>query len=110
MEMKFCPKCDSIMLPKKDGDKLILTCSGCGHIIRDVESGEYRLVKKVEQKDEKVEIVGEEPSTLPTVNIRCESCGNNKAYWWLRQTRGADEPTTRFLRCTKCGHTWREYT
>jgi DNA-directed RNA polymerase subunit M len=110
MDMKFCPKCDSVMLPKKVGDGLILTCSGCGHIIKDVESGEYRLVKKFEQKDEKVEIVEEEPSTLPTVNIRCESCGNSKAYWWLRQTRGADEPTTRFLRCTKCSHTWREYT
>jgi DNA-directed RNA polymerase subunit M len=98
------------MLPQKVGDVIILACSGCGHKIKDVESGEYRLVKKVEQKDEKVEIVGEEPSTLPTVNMRCESCGNSKAYWWLRQTRGADEPTTRFLRCTKCSHTWREYT
>jgi len=25
------------------------------------------------------------------------------------QTRAADEPPTRFYRCTKCGHTWREY-
>ncbi|MEM4865380.1 MAG: hypothetical protein QXY09_02690 [Acidilobaceae archaeon] len=25
------------------------------------------------------------------------------------QTRAADEPPTRFYRCTKCGYTWREY-
>ncbi|MBI2112883.1 transcription factor S, partial [Candidatus Woesearchaeota archaeon] len=26
-----------------------------------------------------------------------------------QQTRGADEPETRFFRCTKCNYTWREY-
>jgi DNA-directed RNA polymerase subunit M len=25
------------------------------------------------------------------------------------QTRRADESATQFFRCTKCGHTWREY-
>ncbi|HNS26436.1 MAG TPA: transcription factor S, partial [Methanobacteriaceae archaeon] len=28
---------------------------------------------------------------------------------WLQQTRRADESETRFLRCTACGYTWREY-
>jgi DNA-directed RNA polymerase subunit M len=31
------------------------------------------------------------------------------AYFWTQQTRGADEPETRFFKCTKCSHTWREY-
>ncbi|RLG10996.1 MAG: transcription factor S, partial [Thaumarchaeota archaeon] len=39
----------------------------------------------------------------------CPKCGNREAYYWAVQTRSADEPMTRFFRCTKCGYTWREY-
>ncbi|MCD6114052.1 MAG: transcription factor S, partial [Thermoprotei archaeon] len=39
----------------------------------------------------------------------CPKCGNREAYVWMMQTRAADEPPTRFYRCTKCGYTWREY-
>ena len=46
---------------------------------------------------------------LPTTAIDCPKCGNNDAYWWMLQTRSADEATTQFYRCTKCGHTWRNY-
>ncbi|MBI2108536.1 transcription factor S, partial [Candidatus Woesearchaeota archaeon] len=31
------------------------------------------------------------------------------AYFWLVQTRAGDEPETKFLRCEKCSHTWRDY-
>ncbi|PIO07920.1 transcription factor S, partial [Candidatus Pacearchaeota archaeon CG10_big_fil_rev_8_21_14_0_10_35_219] len=31
------------------------------------------------------------------------------AYFWTMQTRAADESETKFYRCTKCDHTWREY-
>ncbi|MGB8135135.1 MAG: hypothetical protein WCE99_13180, partial [Nitrososphaeraceae archaeon] len=40
---------------------------------------------------------------LPTTAIDCPKCGNNNAYWWMLQTRSADEATTQFYRCTKCG-------
>lgn len=48
-------------------------------------------------------------STMATVNEDCEKCSNNVAYWWTEQTRSSDEPETQFFRCTKCKHTWREY-
>ena len=39
----------------------------------------------------------------------CPKCHNGEAFWVMRQTRAADEPTTRIYRCVKCSHTWREY-
>ena len=39
----------------------------------------------------------------------CPKCGHRTAYFWLVQTRAGDEPETKFLRCEKCGHTWRDY-
>ena len=47
--------------------------------------------------------------TLPTAKIICEKCKNNEATWVIRQTRAADEPSTRIYQCTKCKHKWREY-
>jgi DNA-directed RNA polymerase subunit M len=49
------------------------------------------------------------PDALPTTAVDCPKCGNNNAFWWMLQTRSADEATTQFYRCTKCGHTWRNY-
>jgi len=39
----------------------------------------------------------------------CPKCGHNEAYYWFMQTRAADEPPTRFYKCTRCGYVWREY-
>ena len=38
---------------------------------------------------------------------RCGKCGNWGAFYYLLQTRRADEPTTRFYKCTKCGKQWK---
>lgn len=96
-------------MPRKIEEGLILACSGCGHVTKGVEAGEYKLAKKFEHKEEEVKIIEGEPPTLPTAHVRCPSCGHDKAYWWQRQTRGGDEPSTRFYRCVKCGRVWREY-
>ena len=45
-----------------------------------------------------------------TVPIDCEKCHNKEGVSWTFQTRSADEPETKFYRCTKCNHTWRDYT
>jgi DNA-directed RNA polymerase subunit M len=39
--------------------------------------------------------------------VRCGKCGNWGAYYYLRQTRRADEPTTAFYECSKCGNKWK---
>jgi DNA-directed RNA polymerase subunit M len=56
----------------------------------------------------RIEII-ENVEINPKIKTRCEKCGNTVAYYWTQQTRGADEPETRFFKCTKCSYTWREY-
>ncbi len=109
--MKFCPKCKSIMFPKKEGDKIVWICRKCGY--REEESAKKNeLVVKTEINDRKgipVIDVEAQKKQLPTVEVECPKCGYNKAIFWLRQTRAADEPPTRFFKCLRCGHVWREY-
>jgi DNA-directed RNA polymerase subunit M len=42
-------------------------------------------------------------------DIECQKCGAKKVISWMEQTRASDEPPTRFYKCLKCNHTWREY-
>lgn len=97
------------MLPKKTKKGLVLECGKCGSIIEGIKAEDYKLVREVEQKKMEPAVIEGKQINLPTARVTCPSCGNDKAYWWMLQTRGADEPSTRFYRCVECGHVWREY-
>ena len=99
--MKFCPDCKVIMYPQ--GDKL--TCKRCGH---SESKGKPQITSR-EREDKEIVVTEGIEGTLPTTKIICEKCKHNEATFYLRQTRAADEPTTRFYQCTKCKHRWREY-
>ena len=45
----------------------------------------------------------------PTASVVCDDCGNDRAWYTIKQTAAADEPPTRFFKCTACGHRWRDY-
>ncbi len=98
----FCPECRSLMFPK-DG---VFSCKKCGH---SSESDGKAKVVKYEATEKEMLIIEEELQTLPKARVECTECGNLEAFYHIRQTRAADEPSTRFYRCTKCKHTWREY-
>jgi DNA-directed RNA polymerase subunit M len=98
------------MLPKQIKEGPVLVCNACGHVQEGAKLEEYKVIKKAEPGEEITVVEKESKPALPTTRIRCPECGHGASYWWLQQTRGADEPTTRFYRCTKCDHTWREYT
>ena len=105
----FCPKCGAILLPKKDGKKTIMKCS-CGYVEKIVDSdSSIKLKEEVKGEDKKIEIVKDEDESLPLTDAVCPECKHSKAYYWLIQTRAGDEPETRFYKCEKCKHTWREY-
>jgi len=103
----FCPKCGSILLPKREGNKKLLGCS-CGYKTSNIESA--KIKETVVKKEKEVEVIDKgELETLPKTKARCEKCGHDTARFWLVQTRAGDEPETKFLRCEKCEHTWRDY-
>ncbi|MEM2875274.1 MAG: transcription factor S, partial [Candidatus Hadarchaeales archaeon] len=97
--MQFCPKCGSLMLPKKEGERSVLVCSSCGHSEEKKDLESYRVVKRERTEDDVLIIDEVEKPPLPTTRARCPSCGHDTAYWWMRQTRAADEPSTRFYKC-----------
>jgi DNA-directed RNA polymerase subunit M len=118
MVMEFCPKCGSRLAPKKGRTgkeaSLVLACSKCGYKKRTSDKKfEPKVAKVIQHKPQQlVAVIGKEEQklrTLPTVRMECPKCGNNLAYVWQVQTRGADESSTQFLRCTKCNYTFREY-
>jgi len=103
----FCPKCGSILLPKREGSKKVLICS-CGYKSGNVE--QTKITENVAKKEKEVEVIEKSVlETLPKIDAKCEKCGHKKAYYWTIQTRAGDEPETQFMRCEKCGYTWRDY-
>lgn len=105
----FCPKCRNLLIVKKDGNKKIFACS-CGYKVSKLE--EKPVIKETIKKEKKeIEIVDDktELETLPKTEVECPKCHHNKAYFWTVQTRASDEPETKFMKCEKCLHTWRDY-
>ena len=106
--MQFCPKCGSIMVPKKDGKKVVVACGRCSFKSSDISDLSFK--EEANKKEEpKVGVIDSDIETLPTTEADCEKCGNDLAYFWEIQTRASDEPATKFLKCTKCKHIWRDY-
>ena len=103
----FCPKCGSILRPRKEGKKNVMYCS-CGYTSEGV-SASIKEEKNFNKEVAEIGVVEKEIETLPISKAECPKCGNKEAYYWLVQTRSGDEAETKFLKCTKCKHTWREY-
>jgi DNA-directed RNA polymerase subunit M len=117
--MEFCPSCGCFLAPVRSNVKnetvLMLACSKCGYekpmsgATAQLKTG--RLVQRKSKPS--ITVISEEDQkiqTMPTIKVECPKCGNHLVFVWQVQTRGGDEASTQFMRCTKCGHTFREYT
>lgn len=92
------------MIPKKNKNNV--TCS-CGYVHK--ESVSLSVSEKIdEQKEIEVMNMQDKIDTLPVTEVECPKCGHDKARFWMMQTRSADEAETRFFRCEKCKHVWRD--
>ena len=101
--MEFCPKCGSVLEEKRKN----FGCVRCGYAVKSkvkIESNE-----KIETAREIGVVRDKDTDVFPIVAGNCPKCKNTEAYFWTSQTRSGDEAETRFFRCTKCKHTWREY-
>src|SRR3989344_680495 len=103
--MLFCPKCHGILTPKKSGRNIKMVCT-CGFTSKKKEN---MIIKEKMDLGKRIEVIDKKVETLPKTREKCPKCNNEEAYWWIVQTRSADEAATRFFKCTKCSHTWREY-
>ena len=102
----FCPDCGSILKIKKEGSKNVKFCS-CGY--KGTDAAKSIFSETVKKKHEDIPIIDKDYETLPLTEAECKKCGHRKAHFWLVQTRASDEPETKFLKCEKCKHTWRDY-
>ncbi len=101
--MEFCPKCGSVLVEKRKN----FGCMNCNYRTKGkvkIESNE-----KMKEHSEVGVIKDKDTDVFPVINATCIKCGHREAYFWTAQTRAGDEAETRFFKCTKCKHTWREY-
>ena len=73
----FCPKCGSILVPKKENNKKTLVCS-CGY--KETNTENAKITEKVGEENKAVEIIDKESyETLPLTDAECPKCGHKKA-------------------------------
>ena len=108
--MRFCLKCGNLLVVEKRRKNLYFVCRKCK---RETKlKGEKVTISEVSHEPKrKVMILRKEDEfgELPKTTIICPECENMEAFWWMQQTRTADEPPTLFYRCTTCGYSWRSY-
>lgn len=110
--MDFCDKCGNLMITERESNRLRYVCRKCGHTVRSKRAISTSIEERIKSKKMIVPVFSEDDDLRQypiNKEIVCPNCENRGAYWFMQQTRAADEAPTMFLCCTKCKHKWREY-
>ena len=99
--MDFCPKCKSIIVPKKTGGKLSAKCDNCGFLKNNLKR---ELISNEEMKHSKTKkgIIKNE-NIFANYKHKCGKCGYGKAEIIDAGVSYSDEDNLIFIRCGKCG-------
>ena len=106
MSLKFCPKCQSILMPEKIGDKeFLLKCAHCGY--SEKFKGKSMIEKeKIFRKGKTGDRILKNENEFATYKHKCPKCGHNKAQVIDVGIFYSDEDNLILLKCGKCG--WSE--
>jgi transcription elongation factor S-II len=66
---------------------------------KNAEEAKIRAIIAAQEAEDKINSVG-------TTMFECPNCHKKNATYHEQQTRGADEPTTKFVKCIECKHNW----
>ncbi|MFA1611438.1 transcription factor S [Halobellus rubicundus] len=108
--MQFCDECGTMMV--SEGGEMVCTNEDCGaRAEQDAELAEQFVSTEAQSDDDVIETTEDANfEGKPTASdVTCDECGNGEAWYTIKQTGSADEPPTRFFKCTECGHRWRGY-
>merc|ERR1719447_882907 len=119
--MQFCPICGNLLavwivhggtigqsMWRCDICNYKCAINRCFKTQLDISAYEKRASEVISRADRM------EGAQITDRNQECEQmfngevCGCTKAEFWEQQIRSADEPTTTFYKCTKCGFQWME--
>ena len=99
------------MIFPKDGKYVCKKCGFEGEVKKKADKPKDAALENSNSKmndDDDMVVIDKDTITLSKTKVFCEKCGHPEAYYYIRQTRSADEPSTTFYRCCKCNHSWRE--
>jgi len=97
---------------QRKAGKSLFTCSRCGYKIEEANKLTIESIEgthKPYKQPSIIEVSDETAGSLSKTKVTCPKCGGSEAFWWMQQTRAADEASTRFFKCVRCEHVWREY-
>jgi len=108
--MRFCEKCGILLTVERKKKSVVLICKKC-HKVTKLKGEKMAIKEAMHEPKKEIVVMGKEDvvAELPKTKIMCPKCDNMESFWWMQQTRGADEPPTIFYKCTKCSYSWRSY-
>jgi DNA-directed RNA polymerase subunit M len=108
--MQFCDACGSMM--RHDDGRMVCANENCGEIAEQDTDRAAEFVSTAAQSTD--DVIESDPDAdfegKPIADdVTCDDCDNDEAWYTIKQTGSADEPPTRFFKCTECGNRWRGY-
>lgn len=77
------------------------------YTISDFNPDFYENIKKLKHEKYEKELNGN--SLRATTDLfQCRKCKERKCSYYELQTRSADEPMTKFIKCCNCGYEWKQ--